>query len=181
MHKEFRRFAQMPIGVMSKPCNCWRKWENKKHWWSHQYWIKPCRKQDEIHIKYSRDNLNNQSIAQDLTGSWNDNNDIISAPIVIPVYPAGIPEGGVKRQRGRPKKIKPEDLLPQNLENEEQKPSIPPNNTENENSESRQIKEAESMVQNISENFAESTAHKPNEVEINNMEVDPIGEKPAES
>ena len=35
--------------------------------------------------------------------------DSLSAPIMIPVYPAGMPEGGVKRQRGRPKKVKPED------------------------------------------------------------------------
>ena len=36
---------------------------------------------------------------------------LIGAPIVIPVYPAGMPEGGVKRQRGRPKKVRPEDEM----------------------------------------------------------------------
>ena len=35
--------------------------------------------------------------------------DSMAAPIVIPVYPSNIPQGGVERKRGRPKKIKPED------------------------------------------------------------------------
>jgi len=37
------------------------------------------------------------------------NNPAGGEPIVIPVYPSGMPEGGVKRQRGRPKKIRQED------------------------------------------------------------------------
>jgi len=37
IHKEYRRYAQMPLGVLSKPCTCCRKWEKKKNWCSHQY------------------------------------------------------------------------------------------------------------------------------------------------
>lgn len=50
IHKEFRRYAQLPLGVMSKPCTCCRKWEKKKHWCSHHFCLKPCRKQEEIFV-----------------------------------------------------------------------------------------------------------------------------------
>ena len=35
INKEFRRFACMPIGVMSKPCACCRGWTKKKHICTH--------------------------------------------------------------------------------------------------------------------------------------------------
>ena len=35
LHKEYRRYACMPIGVMSKPCMCCRGWSKKKHLCSH--------------------------------------------------------------------------------------------------------------------------------------------------
>jgi hypothetical protein len=47
LHKEYRRFANMPLGVMSKPCLCCRGWSKKKHLCSHVYCEKPCRKQDQ--------------------------------------------------------------------------------------------------------------------------------------
>ena len=47
LHKEYRRFSNMPIGVMSKPCLCCRGWSKKKHLCSHVYCDKPCRKQDQ--------------------------------------------------------------------------------------------------------------------------------------
>ncbi|TNV79072.1 hypothetical protein FGO68_gene7949 [Halteria grandinella] len=48
MHKEFRRFVEMPIGVMSKPCACCKQWVRKKHPnCSHQHCEKPCKKQLE--------------------------------------------------------------------------------------------------------------------------------------
>lgn len=31
IHKEFRRYVEMPIGVMSKPCPCCKNWAKKKH------------------------------------------------------------------------------------------------------------------------------------------------------
>ena len=47
MHKEFRRYSCMPIGVMSKPCACCRGWTKKKHLCTHKFCDKPCRKQDQ--------------------------------------------------------------------------------------------------------------------------------------
>lgn len=110
MHKEFRRHAQMPLGVMSKPCTCCRKWEKKKHWCSHQFCLKPCRKQDEIFTKGTKDSLPAQSYVSESYKTDYINNETGQSPIVIPVYPAGMPQGGVKRQRGRPKKIRPEEM-----------------------------------------------------------------------
>ena len=46
LHREYRRFANMPIGVMSKPCLCCRGWSKKKHFCSHIFCDKPCRKQE---------------------------------------------------------------------------------------------------------------------------------------
>lgn len=46
LHKEYRRFACMPIGVMSKPCQCCRGWSKKKHFCTHQYCEKPCKKNE---------------------------------------------------------------------------------------------------------------------------------------
>jgi hypothetical protein len=31
LHKEYRRFAGLPIGVMARPCSCCRGWSKKKH------------------------------------------------------------------------------------------------------------------------------------------------------
>jgi hypothetical protein len=31
LHKEYRRFAGLPIGVMARPCPCCRGWSKKKH------------------------------------------------------------------------------------------------------------------------------------------------------
>ena len=109
IHKEFRRFAQMPLWVMSKPCTWWRKWEKKKHWCSHQFWIKPCRKQDEVMTKGNKEGPIQSQFQNENMNINAEMNPIGVSPIVIPVYPAGIPQGGVKRQRGRPKKIKPDD------------------------------------------------------------------------
>lgn len=47
LHKEYRRFACMPIGVMSKPCQCCRGWSKKKHFCSHQFCDKPCKKHEQ--------------------------------------------------------------------------------------------------------------------------------------
>jgi len=47
MHKEFRRYACLPIGVMSKPCVCCRGWTRKKHLCTHKFCDKPCRKQEQ--------------------------------------------------------------------------------------------------------------------------------------
>ena len=47
LHKEYRRFACMPIGVMSKPCHCCKGWSKKRHNCGHKYCEKPCRKQDQ--------------------------------------------------------------------------------------------------------------------------------------
>jgi hypothetical protein len=48
MHKEFRRFVEMPIGVMSKPCACCKQWVRKKHAnCTHEHCEKPCKKQLE--------------------------------------------------------------------------------------------------------------------------------------
>lgn len=52
IHKELRRVVQMPLGVMSRPCTCCRKWEKKKHWCSHEYCPKPCRKQCDEQARY---------------------------------------------------------------------------------------------------------------------------------
>eukprot|EP00347_Sterkiella_histriomuscorum_P022990 403336376 len=47
MHKEFRRYVEMPIGVMSRPCPCCKGWSKKKHYCNHEFCEKPCRKQEE--------------------------------------------------------------------------------------------------------------------------------------
>ena len=43
-HKEYRRYAGMPIGVMSKPCTCCRGWTRKKHLCKHTFCEKPCKR-----------------------------------------------------------------------------------------------------------------------------------------
>ena len=45
IHKEYRRFVEMPIGVMSRPCPCCRGWNKRKHPCSHEFCPKPCKKQ----------------------------------------------------------------------------------------------------------------------------------------
>lgn len=99
----------MPLGVMSKPCTCCRKWEKKKHWCSHQFCLKPCRKQDEMFTGSDKKLMASQQYAIDYSKHEVNTDGMGLAPIVIPVYPAGMPQGGVKRQRGRPKKVRPED------------------------------------------------------------------------
>lgn len=47
LHKEYRRFACMPVGVMSKPCYCCRGWSKKKHFCSHSFCEKPCKKNEQ--------------------------------------------------------------------------------------------------------------------------------------
>ena len=48
INKEFRRFACMPIGVMSKPCPCCRGWTKKKHLCTHQFCdAKICKKKEQ--------------------------------------------------------------------------------------------------------------------------------------
>lgn len=57
IHKEFRRYVEMPskivylifnvVGVMSRPCACCRGWSKKKHYCSHEFCEKPCKKQEE--------------------------------------------------------------------------------------------------------------------------------------
>lgn len=57
IHKEFRRYVEMPsiiislifpiVGVMSRPCTCCRGWSKKKHFCSHEFCEKPCKKQEE--------------------------------------------------------------------------------------------------------------------------------------
>mmetsp|Transcript_27075 Transcript_27075/g.20257 ORF Transcript_27075/g.20257 Transcript_27075/m.20257 type:complete len:92 (+) Transcript_27075:757-1032(+) len=47
IHKEFRRYVEMPLGVMSRPCPCCRGWSKKKHYCSHEFCEKPCKKQEE--------------------------------------------------------------------------------------------------------------------------------------
>lgn len=118
IHKEFRRFAQMPLGVMSKPCTCCRKWEKNKHWCSHQFCVKPCRKQNEVSTKGSKEAPPHLQYQHDSVII--DANPAGASPIVIPVYPAGMPQGGVKRQRGRPKKVKSDE--PNEAGNEQQEP-----------------------------------------------------------
>ena len=44
LHKEYRRYVEMPIGVMSRPCVCCRGWNKRKHLCSHEFCDKPCKK-----------------------------------------------------------------------------------------------------------------------------------------
>lgn len=57
IHKEFRRYVEMPriifkyvifqtavVGVMARPCICCRGWSKKKHYCSHEFCEKPCKK-----------------------------------------------------------------------------------------------------------------------------------------
>lgn len=44
LHKEYRRYVEMPIGVMSRPCVCCRGWNKRKHPCSHDFCDKPCKK-----------------------------------------------------------------------------------------------------------------------------------------
>ena len=57
----------MPLGVMSKPCTCCRSWEKKKHWCSHEFCLKPCRKQAE-------QMLNSERVTQVIPSNWVESN-----------------------------------------------------------------------------------------------------------
>eukprot|EP00831_Metopus_contortus_P014154 TRINITY_DN1583_c0_g1_i2.p2 TRINITY_DN1583_c0_g1~~TRINITY_DN1583_c0_g1_i2.p2 ORF type:complete len:247 (-),score=42.37 TRINITY_DN1583_c0_g1_i2:58-798(-) len=45
-NREYRKIAGFPIGVLSKPCQCCKKWERKFHMCSHLYCPKPCKKME---------------------------------------------------------------------------------------------------------------------------------------
>lgn len=51
IHKEYRRYTEMPIGLMSKPCPCCNGWNKKKHPCSHEYCEKPCKRQETENLQ----------------------------------------------------------------------------------------------------------------------------------